>query len=52
MVEDLRENQNMPFDELYHKEKMLIQNVIEADLALKKKMEALPNPLPEKYSSP
>ena len=37
MVNDLREKLNLPFDELYHKEKALVEAVIEADKALKRK---------------
>lgn len=35
----------MPFDELYHKEKKLIDNVIKAEKALKAKEKMLPNPM-------
>lgn len=34
MIEDLRNKTDLPFDELYHKEKMLVQAVIEAEKAL------------------
>ena len=44
-MEDLRNKMDIPFDELYHKEKSLIEAVIEADKALKKKQASLPNPL-------
>ena len=35
----------MPFDELYHKEKKLVDQVIKAEKALKAKEDTLPNPL-------
>lgn len=37
MVSDLHGRYNVPFDELYHKEKGLVQAVIEAEKALKAK---------------
>ena len=46
MIEDLRVNADIPFDELYHREKSLIQNVIDAELSLQKKQEGLDSPLP------
>lgn len=45
MITDLRQNFNIPFDELYHKEKALVQAVIEADRALKAKESELVEPL-------
>ncbi len=45
MITDLRQNFNIPFDELYHKEKALVQAVIEADRALKAKESDLVEPL-------
>lgn len=38
MIKDLKENADKPFDELYHKEKTLIQNVIDAEKELKRKI--------------
>jgi hypothetical protein len=38
MIKDLKENADKPFDELYHKEKTLIQNVIDAEKELKRKV--------------
>ncbi len=35
----------MPFDELYHKEKKLVENVIKAEKALKEKERTLPDPM-------
>lgn len=35
----------MPFDELYHKEKKLVDNVIKAEKALKAKEKMLPSPM-------
>jgi hypothetical protein len=35
----------MPFDELYHKEKRLVDSVIKATEALKAKEESLPDPM-------
>jgi len=52
LVADLRDKFDQPYDELYHKEKILIQNVIEAEAALKKKMDSLPSPLHNRYQSP
>jgi hypothetical protein len=34
MIQDLRNKSDLPFDELYHKEKSLVQAVIEAEKAL------------------
>ena len=34
LIEDARENFDLPFDELYHKQKKVIQDVIEAEKAL------------------
>ena len=45
-VEELRNKFDMPFDELYHKEKKLIDQVIKAEKALKDKERTLANPLP------
>jgi hypothetical protein len=41
----LRENSDKPFDELYHREKLLVQNVILAEKELKRKLEAQPCPV-------
>ena len=38
----------MPFDELYHKEKSLVDNVIKAFHDLKQKRERLPHPYGER----
>ena len=43
-VEDLRDKFDLPFDELYHKEKKLIDQVVKAEKALKEKQSKLPNP--------
>lgn len=40
----LRESFDTPFDELYHKEKKLIDQVVKAELALKAKEEKLEIP--------
>jgi len=37
MVVDLRNKTDIPFDELYHRERSLIQAVIEAEKSLKLK---------------
>lgn len=37
LIADLRGKTDVPFDELYHREKALVEAVIEADKALKKK---------------
>lgn len=50
MIEDLRQNSDQPFDELYHREKALIQNVINAEIALKKKIDNMSSPLPAGYT--
>ena len=50
MIEDLKINSDKPFDELYHREKSLIQNVINAELALKKKIDNMVSPLPKNYT--
>ena len=47
MIADLKDKADKPFDELYHQEKTLIQNVIEAEKELKRKVQALPSPLSE-----
>lgn len=41
LINDLQGNYQVPFDELYHKEKGLVQAVIEADKALKAKEKQL-----------
>jgi hypothetical protein len=35
LISDLRGKTDVPFDELYHREKVLVEAVIEADKALK-----------------
>ena len=40
----LRDKFDLPFDELYHKEKRLVDAVIKATQALEAKEAALPNP--------
>jgi len=50
MIEDLKVNSDQPFDELYHREKALIQNVINAEVALKKKIDSIQSPLPKNYT--
>jgi len=47
VIADARENMDMPFDELYHKQKKVIQDVIDAEKALEEKMKSLPNPIAE-----
>lgn len=37
LIQELRDKVDTPFDELYHKEKALVQAVIVADKALKEK---------------
>ena len=44
-VEELRDKFDIPFDELYHKEKRLVDAVIKATQALKAKEDILPNPM-------
>lgn len=44
-VKSLRDNIDMPFDELYHKEKRLVDSVIKATEALKAKENSLPDPM-------
>jgi transcriptional regulator CtsR len=43
LVKDLQSNFDVPFDELYHREKNLVQAVIEADKALKAKEQTFKN---------
>ena len=45
LITGLRDSMDLPFDELYHKEKQMIQNVIDAEKALEKKISTLPDPL-------
>ena len=45
LIEDLRASMDLPFDELYHKEKSVIQNVIEAEKALELKLASLKDPI-------
>ena len=42
-IEDLKDKFDMPFDELYHKEKKLVDSVINATESLRKKELGLPN---------
>ena len=44
MIQEARDNANMPFDELYHTQKKVIQEVIDAEKALQDKMDSLPDP--------
>ena len=44
IVEEQRANMNMPFDELYHKQKKVIQDVIDAEKALEDKVASLVDP--------
>lgn len=44
-IADLREKFDMPFDELYHKEKKLVDAVIKATQALREKESSLPDPM-------
>ena len=46
-VESLKDRFDIPFDELYHKEKRLVDAVIKATQALKAKEAILPNPMGE-----
>lgn len=43
-VEEVRAKQDTPFDEIYHKERKLVSDIIKAELALKAINEKLPNP--------
>ena len=45
LIADLRGSMDLPFDELYHKEKLVIQNVIEAEKALELKLATLKDPI-------
>ena len=45
MISDLRNKSDLPFDELYHKERNLVPAVIEAEKALKLKEQSLKSPL-------
>ena len=44
VIQEARDEFSTPFDELYHQQKQVIQDVIEAENALKKKIESLPSP--------
>jgi hypothetical protein len=46
----LKDRFDIPFDELYHKEKRLVDAVIKATQALKAKETTLPNPMGEERS--
>lgn len=51
-ISDLRGHFDLPFDELYHKEKYLVDRIIKATQALQKKEAELPNPMgPERTFS-
>lgn len=43
LIKELQDNYDVPFDELYHREKNLVQAVIEADKALKAKEQTFKN---------
>jgi len=45
MVSDIRGRFDMPFDELYHKERNIVQSVIKAEKALKAKQDKLNSPM-------
>lgn len=44
-IDFLRDRFDLPFDEMYHKEKKLVDAVIKATEALRKKERTLPNPM-------
>jgi hypothetical protein len=44
-IESLRDRFDLPFDELYHKEKRLVDAVIQATEALRKREALLPDPM-------
>lgn len=44
-IADLRDKFDLPFDELYHKEKKLVDAVIKATQALRNKEAHLPDPM-------
>jgi len=44
-VQELRDKFDMPFDELFHKEKRLVDAVVKATEALRRKEATLPNPM-------
>lgn len=44
-IADLRDKFDLPFDELYHKEKKLVDDVIKATKALRDKERTLPDPM-------
>lgn len=46
MIENLRGKFDLPFDELYHKEKRLVDDVIKCEQALRAKEATLPPPVP------
>lgn len=51
LVSELQGNYQVPFDELYHKERGLIQAVIEADRALKQKEATLKDIFSDRFIS-
>jgi len=46
-LESIRGRMDLPFDELYHKEKGLIQEVVEAQKAFDERLNSLPSPMDE-----
>ena len=44
IIEEQRANMDLPFDELYHAQKKVIQDVIDAEKALQEKVDSLPDP--------
>ena len=44
LVQEARDNFQMPFDELFHRQKTAIQNVIDAEKALEEKVASLKDP--------
>ena len=38
LIKEARDNYQIPFDELFHRQKTVIQNVVDAELALKEKI--------------
>lgn len=43
-AQEVRDKQDTPFDEIYHKERKLVSDIIKAELALKALKDKLPNP--------
>ena len=44
IIEEHRANMDLPYDELYHRQKQVIAEVIEAEKALEEKVNSLPDP--------